>query len=100
MNGPKQMDGPSIQGLVDKLRDLTSIKFLDSGNGAPLFEAAVTSNNGERVEKVSIWKQGNNCLAKREGELGIYEIDGKAFEELQKAANEVKEFQPPKGGKK
>jgi uncharacterized protein DUF4340 len=100
MNGSKQMDGPSIQALVDKLRDLTSVKFLDSGSGPPLFEATVTSNGGKRVEKASIWKQGTSYSAKREGELSIYEIDGKAFEDLQKAANEVKEFQPPKSGKK
>lgn len=100
MSGPKQMDAPSVQALVDKLRDLTSTKFLDSGSGTPIFEATVTSNGGKRTEKASIWKQGAGYFAKREGEPSIYEVDGKAVEELQKAANEVKEFQPPKSGKK
>jgi len=100
MSGAKQMDGPSIQSLVDKLRDLTSTKFLDYGNGASIFEATVTSNDGKRVEKVSIWKQADKYYAKREAEPTVYELDSKAVEDLQKAAAEVKEFQPPKSGKK
>jgi hypothetical protein len=85
---------------VDKLRDLTSTKFLDSGSGPVLFEATVTSNDGKRVEKVSIWKQGATYQARREGEPTVYELDAKAAEDLQKAAGEVKEFQPPKNAKK
>jgi hypothetical protein len=100
MSGAKQMDAPSIQSLVDKLRDLTSTKFLDSGNGPAVFEATVTSNDGKRVEKVSIWKQGTTYQARREGEPTVYELDAKAAEDLQKAAGDVKEFQPPKNGKK
>lgn len=100
MSGAKQMDSPSIQALIDKLRDLTSTKFLDSGNGAPIFEATVTSNDGKRVEKVSIWKQGTSYLARREGEPTVYELDPKAAEDLQKTAGEIKDFQPPKSGKK
>ncbi len=64
MSGGKQMDAPSIQSVVDKLRDLTSKKFLDSGNGPAIFEATVTSNDGKRVEKVSIWKQGASYQAR------------------------------------
>ena len=100
MSGSRQMDSASLQALVDKLRDLTSIKFLDSGNGTIIFEATVTSSDGKRVEKVSIWKQGNSYFARREGEPSVYELDGKAVEDLQKAASDVKDFQPPKSGKK
>jgi hypothetical protein len=100
MSGPKQMDAPSIQALVDKLRDLTSVKFLDAGNGPVVFEAAVTANDGKRVEKVAIWKQGASYYARREGEPTVYELDTKAVEDMQKVANEVKEFQPPKRDKK
>ena len=100
MSGAKQMDGPSIQSLVDKLRDLTSSKFLDSGSGAAVMDVTVTSNDGKRVEKVSIWKQADKYDARREGEPTVYEIDSKAVEDLQKAAGDVKEFQPPKSGKK
>jgi hypothetical protein len=100
MSGSKQMEAPSIQAVVDKLRDLTSTKFLDSGNGAAILEATVTSNNDKRVEKVSIWKLADKYYAKREAEPTVYELDAKAVEDLQKAAGEVKEFQPPKSGKK
>jgi hypothetical protein len=91
------------------LRDLTATKLLDSGDSAlprtlagivAILEATVTSNDGKRVEKVSIWKQADKYYAKREGEPTVYELDAKAVEDVQKAAGEVKEFQPPKSGKK
>src|SRR5690242_7883663 len=100
MSGAKQMDAPSIQALVDKLRDLASTKFLDAGNGPVIFEATVTSNDGTRMEKVLIWKQGDKAYARREGEPSVYELDAKAVDDLIKAASEVKEYQVPKGGKK
>jgi len=96
MSGPKQMDGPSVQALVDKLRDLSAVKFLEQGSGSTVFEATVTSNEGKRVEKVIVSRQGDSFLAGRENEPAVYELDGKAVEELRKAAAEVKEFQPPK----
>ena len=43
---------------------------------------------------------GNSYFARRENEPAIYELDGKAVEELQKAAGEIKEYQPPKDQKK
>ncbi len=98
--GQKQMDSASVQALIDKLRDLASIKLLDKGFTAPMFEATVTSNDGKRIEKVSISKSGNSYFARRENEPSIYELDGKIVEELDKAANEVKEFQPPKSDQK
>jgi Domain of unknown function (DUF4340) len=96
MTGAKQLDAPSVQSVVDKLRDLASTKFLDSGGGTPVLDITVTSNSGKRVEKVSITKQGDQYFAKRENEPSIYQLDGKAVEDLQKSANEVKPFQPPK----
>ena len=90
------MDASSVQSLVDKLRDLTATKFQDTGGGgAPVLDLTVSSNNGKRVEKVSITKEGDTYFAKRESEPGIYILDGKAVEDVQKAANDVKEFQPP-----
>ena len=96
MAGQKQMDAASVQGLVDKLRDLNAAKFLEAGAGATVIEATVTSNDGKRVEKVTVMKQGEKYFAKRENEPSIYELDGKAAEELQKAASEVKDYQEPK----
>jgi hypothetical protein len=96
MRGGKELDASSVQSVVDKLRDLASTKFVDSGGGVPVLDITVTSNGGKRVEKVSITKQGDTYFAKRENEPSIYQLDGKAVEDLQKAANEVKESQPPK----
>lgn len=96
----KTMDSATVQNLIDKLRDLSSIKFLEKGAGTPVFEATVTSNDGKRVEKVTITKQDNQYFAQRANEPSIYELDSKAVEELQKAASEVKEPAPPSADKK
>ena len=96
MSGGKQMDSPSVQGVVDKLRDLSATKFPDTAGGMPLLDITVSSNNGKRVEKVAITKQGDTYFAKRENEPSIYQLDSKAVEDLQKAVNEVKPFQAPK----
>ena len=93
-SGAKTMDNTTVQTLIDKLRDLSAIKFVDRGGGDPVFEASVTSNSGKRVEKVVISKQGNNYFAQREGEPSIYELDGKAVDDLTKAAADVKEAAP------
>jgi hypothetical protein len=99
-NGAKTMDNSSVQNLIDKLRDLASTKFVEKGGGEPVFEATVTSNSGKRVEKVSITKQGAQYFAQREGEPSIYELDGKAVEDLTKAAHDVKEAAPEPAKKK
>ncbi len=95
MQGPKKMDNASVQSVIDKLRDLTATKFAESGGGSPVFEASVTSNSGKRVEKVTIAKQGDQFFAKRENEPGIYVLDSKAVDDLQKAASGIKEAAPP-----
>src|SRR5262249_27362528 len=93
MSGSTEMDSISIQGLIDKLRDLSASKFVDKGGGTPAFEAAVTANdskNSSRTEKVSITKDGDKYFATRDSEPGVYELDKKAVEDLQKAASDVK----------
>ena len=92
--GTKQVDSASLQGFVDKLRDLSAAKFLDSGFGTPTMELTVTSNDGKRVEKVQISKPGSDYLAKRDNEASVYQLDSKAAEDLMKAAGEIKEAQP------
>ena len=96
----KTMDPTTMQNLIDKLRDLAAAKFQDAGGGAQVFEATVTSNDGKRVEKVAINKQGDQYLAKRENEPSIYVLDGKAVDDLIKAAADVKEAAPPAAKKK
>jgi hypothetical protein len=95
-SGPKTMDNASVQTLIDKLRDLSAAKFPEKGGGGdPVFEATVVSNEGKRIEKVSITKQGSQYFAKRDGDPSIYELDAQPVEDLQKAAVEVKEAPPP-----
>jgi hypothetical protein len=99
-SGAKKLDNSSLQDLIDKLRDLTATKFAEKGGGQPVFEATVTSNNGKRVEKVTIGKLGDQYFAQRENEPSIYELDGKVVADLQKAASDVKEAAPPPAKKK
>jgi ribosomal protein L12E/L44/L45/RPP1/RPP2 len=100
MSGAKTMDNASVQSLIDKLRDLTATKFADTGGGDPVFEAAVTSNEGKKVEKVTIRKQGTDYFAQREGEPSIYVLDAKPVEDLQAAAAAIKEAAPEPAKKK
>lgn len=100
MSGTKTMDNTTVQTLIDKLRDLTATSFAEKGGGDPVFEAGVTSNDGKRVEKVSITKQGNQYFAKRENEPDIYVVDSKAVGDLQQAAAGAKEATPPPAKKK
>jgi hypothetical protein len=94
----KTMDNSSVQTLIDKLRDLAATKFAEKGGGETVLVASVVSNSGKRNEKVTVSKQGTQYFAQREGEPSIYELDGKAVEDLQKSAAEVKEAapEPPK----
>ncbi len=100
MSGSKTMDNTTVQSLVDKLRDLAATGFTEKGGGEPVFEATVTSNDGKRVEKMTITKQGNQYFAKRENEPSIYVVDTKAVDDLQKAASGVKEAAAPPAKKK
>lgn len=86
----KKMDADSVFSLLSQLRDLAATKFLESGFSNPNLELTVTSNDGKRVEKVSIAKSGNNYIAKRENEPPLYELDAAAVDGLQKAAEEIK----------
>jgi hypothetical protein len=101
MSGAKTMDNASVQTLIDKLRDLSATKFPEKGGGGEtVFEATVVSNDGKRIEKVAITKQGDRNFAKREGDPSIYEMDSQAVADLQKAAADVKEAAPEPGKKK
>jgi Domain of unknown function (DUF4340) len=94
-NGSGQkLDMGTAQSLIDKLRDLSATKFVDSGFTRPLIELQVTSNDGKRVEKVSISKSGEKYVAKREGEPALYQIDWKAISDLQKAAEDSRTSTP------
>jgi hypothetical protein len=86
----KKLDAGSAQSVVDKIRDLSASKFVDSGFTPPAIELTVTSNDGKRVEKVQISKHDAGYIARREGDASLYELDAPAITELEKAAGEMK----------
>jgi hypothetical protein len=100
MSAGKQLDSGSVQAVIDKLRDLASTKYLDTGSGEPVIELAVTSGDGKRNEKVTIMKQAATYIAKRENEPSVYELDSKTVEDLQKTTSDVKAAAPTDTKKK
>ena len=86
----KKMDSAAAQSLIDKIRELSASKFVDSGFTAPVMELTVNSNDGKRVEKVQISKSGDNYIARRENEPALYQLDSSAVTDLQKLAADVK----------
>ena len=92
----KKVDSIAMQSFVDKVRDLSSNKFIDSGKpGTPSTDITVTWSDGKRVEKVLISKQGNDYVAQRENEPAVYGLDSKSVDDLSKAASDVKPAPPP-----
>jgi hypothetical protein len=85
----------AAQSLIDKLREFSAAKFVDSGFTQPVIDLSVTSNDGKRVEQVSISKSGDNYIAKRENEPSLYQIDSKSVSDLQKAEEDLKPATPP-----
>jgi Domain of unknown function (DUF4340) len=86
----KKMDPTSVETLVDKVRELSASKFVDSGFASPAIDLTVTSNEGKRVEKVFISKSGDNYIARRDNEAGLYELTASSVTDLQKAAADIK----------
>jgi hypothetical protein len=88
----KTMDSSTVQALVDKLRDLSATKFVDTGFGLAQVEITVVSQDGKRTEKVLIAPAtGGKFIAKREGEAAMYEIEGNTIAEMRGVAADVKE---------
>jgi hypothetical protein len=95
-SGGKTMDNLSFQAFLDKLRDLVSTKFVDTGFTTPALELNIVSYDGKRTEKVQIAPgSGGNFIARREGDTALYEIDAKSIQDLRQAAGDVKEEPPP-----
>jgi len=92
----KKMDAGGVQDLIAKLRDLAASKFVDSGFANPEIEIMIASDDGKRVEKVSIAKSGNGYIAKRENEPALYELEGSSVDGFEKAADDIKPATPPK----
>ncbi|MGH9667328.1 MAG: hypothetical protein ACRD9L_23135, partial [Bryobacteraceae bacterium] len=95
-----EMDSTSVNAFIDKARDLAATKFVESGFTKPEIELTVTSNDGKRVEKVSISQNGNDYFAKRENEPTVYALDAKTVEDLRQAAHDIKAASAAKSGAK
>jgi hypothetical protein len=98
MSGGKEMDSTSIQAFIDRLRDFSATKFVDSGFTKPAITLTIASNDGKRTEVVDIAPaaSGPDYVAQRRGEDGFYQIDGNTVKELRQAASDVKEVQAKK----
>jgi hypothetical protein len=92
----KKVDAISAETFVEKVRDLAASKFLDSGSGTPELELTATSNGGKTIEKISIAKDGDHYVAKRENEPALYQLDPVVVEALKKAAADLKPAPEPK----
>jgi Domain of unknown function (DUF4340) len=90
----KKMESSSVQALVDKIRQLSASKFVDSGFTSPALEVTVTSNEGKRVDRVLISKSGDTYIAKRDNEPALYQLDSSSVADLQKVAADVKPAPP------
>jgi hypothetical protein len=86
----KKMDAIAAQDFVSALRDLQASKLVDSGFTSPVVEITVTTDGGKKVEKVSIAKSGSDCIAKRENDPTLYQLDANTIDSLQKSAGDIK----------
>ncbi len=86
----KKMNSGSVETLISDLRDLSASKFVDSSFAKPTIEVQVSSDDGKRVEKVSIAESGDGFVAKRENDPTLYYLDSSPVEALQKAADDIK----------
>ncbi len=94
-NGSSQkLDLISAQEVVDKVRDLSATKFVDSGFSQPSIEMTITSSDNKQVEKLLLAKSGDNYIAKRDGEPSLYEVSASMVSELEKAVENLKPAAP------
>jgi hypothetical protein len=94
-NGTK-MDAAGVTTLIGQIRDLEATKFVEGGFASPVLDLTVTSESGKSTEKVSISKNGDRYIAKREEEPALYELSATVVSDLQKAAAELKPAAPAK----
>ncbi|MGA9899911.1 MAG: DUF4340 domain-containing protein [Terriglobales bacterium] len=93
--GGKKLDAGSAQSVVDKLRDLSASRFMDTGFTTPAIELTVSSNDGKRIEKVQIARKDAAYVARREGDSSLYALDAQPVTDLEKAAADMKLAAPP-----
>jgi hypothetical protein len=92
----KKLDASSVDAVIGGLRDFSANKFPDSGFSNPEMQIVVSSEEGKRVERVSVAKNGDSYIAKREDEPVLYEVPATSITELQKSAADLKPAAAPK----
>lgn len=90
----KKLDPAGVDNFVEKIRNLAAVKFPASGGGASEIDLSITSNDNKRIEKVSISKNGDRYIAKRDNEPELYELSASDVADLQKAAGDIKPAPP------
>jgi len=83
----KKMDATKVNDLISKLRDLSSTAFVDSSFSNSSVQLSITSNDGKRIENISIAKQGDGYLAQRKDEPTLYKLSASSVDDLLKAAD-------------
>lgn len=98
MSNGKEMDSTSLQAFLDRLRDLSATKFVDAGFTKAAITVDVVYNDGKTKENVELAPAatGGDFIARRAGDVGLYEVDGDAVKQLRQSAGDVKEAQPAK----
>ena len=95
--GGKTMDNTSVQQFIDKLRDLTATKFVDTGFTTPLVTLSIAyTKELPRKERVEISQAGSAFYARHDGDSSFYELDATAVNELRKSAGDIQPAQPGK----
>jgi hypothetical protein len=86
----KTLDSASVQDVIDKLRDLSATKFVDSGFTTATAAMTVISNDGKRTEKVEFSKDADGYVARRGAESSLYQLDAKGVDDILEASKKVK----------
>jgi len=86
----KKLDTSTVDPVVEKIRGLAATRFPASGFTTPAVQLTVTSNDGKRVERISLCKSGDTYFAKRENEPALYELSSSSVQELLESAAKVK----------
>jgi hypothetical protein len=87
VSGGKTMDAVAVQNLIDKLRDASASKLVDSGFTTPTVEIGVTA--GKLNEKLQISSADGKFFAHREGDSTTYEVEPNVVGDLRTAASAI-----------
>jgi hypothetical protein len=97
-SGGKTMDSVAIQNLIDKLRDVSASKLVDTGFTTPTVEIGVVA--GKFNEKVQISANNGMFFAHRDGDTSTYQMEPATVADLRTAASGIQPAPDKKQDKK